>query len=389
MTTTPTTQQASSRSDETAPLPADDGARGAARRRWVPLATGLALVVLLACLPLLAISLPGVLPGPTYTPGTLQVLALALLVGALALSYHLLFGVAGLLSFGHALYFAVGVYGLAIVLDRTDLPLLPAACVVLVGGIAVAHVVGAISLRVTGISFAMVTLAFAQAGNVLVRRNPAGATGGEEGLALDTTHVPDVLVGVANTRNLYWLALAVLVVVYAIVLWVERSRAGHVAAATRENEMRVRVVGGRPYLVKLLVFVVAATLATAVGMAYLLLQSGAVPRVTSADFTLTLLVMVVLGGVGSRWGAVVGGVLYTLLDQRLGALAASEAIAGLPSVLRVPLSEPLFILGTLFVLVVLFLPGGIAGAAQRLAHRSGRNRDRQREVARDTIEESA
>ncbi|MEG3615695.1 branched-chain amino acid ABC transporter permease [Isoptericola haloaureus] len=387
MTTTSTTQQSSPRSDETAPLPADDGGTVPARRRWLPPAIGLGLVVLLACLPLLAISLPGVLPGPTYTPGTLQVLALALLVGALALSYHLLFGVAGLLSFGHALYFAVGVYGLAIVLDRTDLPLLPAACVVLVGGIAVAHLVGAISLRVTGISFAMVTLAFAQAGNVLVRRNPAGATGGEEGLALDTTHVPDALVGVANTRNLYWLALAVLVVVYAIVLWVERSRAGHVAAATRENEMRVRVVGGRPYLVKLLVFVVAATLATGVGMAYLLLQSGAVPRVTSADFTLTLLVMVVLGGVGSRWGAVVGGVLYTLLDQRLGALASSEAIAGLPSVLRVPLSEPLFILGTLFVLVVLFLPGGIAGAAQRLAHRSGR--DRQREAARETIEESA
>ena len=115
---------------------------------------------LLACLPLLAITIPGVLPGATYTPGSLQVLALALLTGALALSYHLLFGVAGLLSFGHALYFAAGVYGLAVVLERTDLPLLPAGCVVLVGGILLANVLGAISLRVTGISFAMVTLAF-------------------------------------------------------------------------------------------------------------------------------------------------------------------------------------------------------------------------------------
>ena len=64
---------------------------------------------------------------------------------------------------------------------------------------------------------------------------------------------------------------------------------------------------------------------------------------------------------GFRWGAIVGGVLYTLLDQRLTVLAGSDAIAGLPDVLRVPLSEPLFILGVLFILVVMFLPGGIAG----------------------------
>lgn len=372
---------------------ADDAPRADRPARRAPSGTlartlaGVALVALLACLPLLAIHVPGVLPGPTYTPGALQMMALCWLIGALALSYHLLFGVAGLLSFGHALYFAAGVYGLAIVLDTTEIPLLPAAALVLVGGIVLAHVVGAISLRVTGISFAMVTLAFAQAGNVLVRRNPGGATGGEEGLALATGNVPDAFVGVLNTRNLYWLALAVLVGVYLVVLWVERSRAGHVAAATRENEMRVRVIGGRPYLVKLLVFVLAATLATVVGMAYLLLQSGAVPRATSADFTLTLLVMVVLGGVGSRWGAIVGGVLYTILDQRLGTLASSATVADLPAVLRVPLSEPLFLLGTLFILVVMFLPGGIAGAASRLAARRRPREDR--EGARERLEEVA
>ncbi|WP_125776794.1 branched-chain amino acid ABC transporter permease [Antribacter gilvus] len=336
------------------------------RTRWIRLAAALGGLVLVACLPLLAIYVPGVLPGPTYMPGTLQLLALCWLTAALALSYHLLFGVVGLMSFGHALYFAAGVYGLAIVLERTDLPLLGAAVVVLAGGVLLAYVLGAISLRVTGISFAMVTLAFAQAGNVLVRRNPGDLTGGEEGLALETQFVPDALVGVVNTRNLYWLALAVLVVVYLVVLWIERSRAGHVAAAVRENELRVRVVGGRPYAVKLLVFVLAAGLATVVGMAYLLLQSGAVPRASSSEFTLTLLVMVVLGGVGSRWGAIVGAVLYTILDQRLGELAGSEAVEALPAVLRVPLSEPMFLLGACFILVVMFVPGGLAGAAGRL-----------------------
>lgn len=325
------------------------------------------LVAFLAILPMLAIDIPGVFPGPTYTPGTLQLLAFSMLIAALALSYHLIFGVAGLLSFGHALYFAIGAYGLGITLRHFGLELLPAIVVTFVAGLFVAAAVGALSLRVTGISFAMVTLAFAQAGSVLVRKNPGKLTGGDEGLALDTTHVPDFFIGVLQTKNLYWLCLAVLVLAFLVTSWFERSRAGHVVAATRENELRVRVIGIRPYFVKLLTFVIGGVLATLVGMAYLLLQSSATQKLVSADFTLTLLVIVVLGGVGYRWGAVIGGIVYTFLDQRLTAFASSDAVSGLPDILRIPLSQPLFILGTLFILVVLFLPGGIAGVAVRLS----------------------
>lgn len=332
-------------------------------------ALGGALVAFLAILPMLAINIPGVLPGPTYMPGTLQLLAFSMLIAALALSYHLIFGVAGLLSFGHALYFAIGAYGLGIALRHFGLELLPAIVLVFVIGLLVAAGVGALSLRVTGISFAMVTLAFAQAGSVLVRKNPGKLTGGDEGLALDTTHVPDFFVGVINTQNLYWLCLGVLVVVFLVSSWFEQSRAGHVVVAARENELRVRVIGIRPYLVKLLTFVIGGVLATIVGMTYLLLQSSATEKLAGADFTLTLLVIVVLGGVGYRWGAVIGGVVYTLLDQRLTAFASSDAVSGLPDILRIPLSQPLFILGTLFILVVLFLPGGIAGGVARLARK--------------------
>jgi branched-chain amino acid transport system permease protein len=88
--------------------------------------------------------------------------------------------------------------------------------------------------------------------------------------------------------------------------------------------------------------------------------------VTTPNFTLSLLVMVVLGGAGARWGALLGGVLYTVLDQRLAVLASSPQITSLPGVLRIPLSQPLFLLGSLFVLVVLFLPGGLVGAIGRL-----------------------
>lgn len=342
-----------------------------------PWVIGGVLVALVAVLPLLDLSVPGVLPGPTYTPGTLQLLAFAMVFAALALSYHLLFGVAGLLSFGHALYFALGAYGLGIVLRDTELALVPAMAVVLLAAIAVAAALGALSLRVSGIAFAMVTLAFAQAGSVLVRRN-ASVTNGEEGLPLRVDNIPAELVGVLNTRNVYWLALVLLVLVFLIVAWFERSRAGHVVAATRENELRVQVLGMTPFRVKLITVVIAGALAALVGMVYLLLQSGVTPAVTTPDFTLTLLVIVVLGGVGSRWGAVVGGLIYTLLDQRLTAFARSEAIQDLPEFLRIPLSEPLFILGTLFILVVVLLPGGLAGVARRTLARTDSARARGR-----------
>lgn len=330
---------------------------------------GLGVVALVACLPLLNISIPGVLPGATYTPGAMHLIALCMIYAALSLTYHLVYGVAGMLSFGHALYFAAGAYGLAVVLQRTDMPLLVAGMFVLLGALALATLVGAVSLRVSGVSFAMVTLAFAQAGNVIARRNMGGFSGGEEGIGLSTAGVPDALVGVVNTRNMYWVALALVVVVYLVVTWVQRSRAGHVVEATRENEMRVRVLGQAPYPIRLITFAIAGGLAAAVGMTYILLQSQAVPFISSAEFTIQALIMVVLGGVGSRWGAVVGAVVFTMLNQRLSVLASSAAVDGLPTVLRIPMSEPAFILGTLFILVVLFLPGGIAGGLRRLATR--------------------
>lgn len=331
-------------------------------RRAAPVIVGVAVVVLMALLPLLNLSLPGILPGPTYTPGALALLSLCMVFAALALSYNLLLGTGGMLSFGHALSYGAGAYGLGIVLEATDIPLGPAVLIALVGGLAIALATGAVAMRVSGIPFAMVTLAFAQAGSVLIRRN-AQVTGGEEGLALDTRNVPDWLVGVVNTRNLYWLCLAVVVVVYLVALWVDRSRLGHLARAAAENDLRVRVLGLRPYSARLILFAIAGTAASLSGMAYLLLQSGTVPRAVSADLTITVLVMVVLGGAGFRWGAIVGGVAYTLLDQRLTVLASSDAVEGLPDILRIPLSEPLFLLGVLFILVVLFLPGGIAGTA--------------------------
>jgi branched-chain amino acid transport system permease protein len=333
---------------------------GAARR--TPL---LVIVAVLAILPLLDVGTGGVLPAALSEPGSLQLLGLCLVFGALALTYDLLFGFTGLLSFGHALFFAVGVYVTEIAMGHLGLGLGLAVLVAIGAGLAVSLFVGAISLRVGGIAFAMVTLAFAQAGSIIVGQDPHGLTGGELGQSLTFEQVPGALVGVVNTRHLYWLALVLLVVVYVVVTWSTRSAPGRIWQAIRENERRVQVLGLRPYSFKLLSFVVASVLAGLCGIVYLLLVGGAHPAVTTPEFTLSLLVMVVLGGAGSRWGAVLGGFIYSYLDQRLPAFASSDAVASLPSAIRVPLSQPLFILGLLFVLVILFLPGGIAGTLSR------------------------
>jgi branched-chain amino acid transport system permease protein len=335
-------------------------------RRILSLVVPLLLVFALAFVPRIGADIPKLFNGPINSPGTLQLLATCLVFGGLALTYDLLFGFTGLLSFGHALYFAVGVYLPAIAMTKWGWGFWPSLALTAAFGLALPLVLGAVSLRVSGIAFAMVTLAFAQVGAVLAIKNPHGWTGGEEGFGTDYQKLPVALVGVFNTKHLYWLALGYAAVVFLLVRWAVESSPGHVWQAIRENELRVEVLGLRPHSFKLIAFVLSSFLATAGGVVYLLAAlTGPTPSVTSPNITLTLLIMVVLGGAGTRWGAVLGGVLYKYFENRLGAIGDSSTVHDLPGVLRTPLSEPLFLLGVLFIVLVFFLPGGIARLSVR------------------------
>lgn len=334
------------------------------------------LLAVLCVLPAIPVRLPGIFPAPLNAPGTLQVLALCLVFGGVALSYDLLFGYTGLLSFGHALFFAAGAYAANIALSRWGWTLPAAVAFAAAAGVALPLVIGAVALRVTGIAFAMVTLAFAQAGSIVAFSDPGHLTGGEEGLGLAVAHLPGVLVGVANTRYLYWLALGYAAAASLASVWLVTSRPGRIWRAIRENELRAEVLGVSPYPQKLLSFAAGGCLAALGGVVYLFVVGGTAPGITTAGLSLALLVMVVLGGAGSLWGAVIGGAVYEYLDLRLVALAGSQQVAALPAWLRVPLGQPLFILGTVFILFVVFFPGGIAAIPARLqaavARRAGR-----------------
>ena len=377
--TTPTDAPAGTAAsvDDAQTAPAPDAAAPALdqstprRARWLRHVPPVVVLAVLAYLPYVPMEVPGVLPGRVNAPGSMQLLATCLVIGGIALSYDVLFGRTGLLSFGHALFVAAGSYLLTISTASWSLSL-PASIAVALGlSTVLALVVGGIALRVGGIAFAMVTLAFAQAASIIVLRNPGGVTGGEEGRTIDRDVVPDLLVGVANAPYRYWLALGFVVVAWVVVSLLVASRAGHAMAAVRENEQRAAVLGLGTYRVRLLAIVVGSFLGALGGVVHALVLGGSSPHLTTSEFTLSLLVMVVLGGAGSRWGAVLGGVLYTYADARLVDVSNVEALQSLPEVVRQVLSEPLFILGVFFIVVVYFAPSGLTGLGGRLIRKAG------------------
>jgi branched-chain amino acid transport system permease protein len=336
--------------------------------RWAPAA----LLVVAVVLPYSAVTVPGVFDSPFNGAGTLQILAMCWIFAGLAQSYDLLFGRSGMLSFGHALYFACGTYATTILVTKVGWPLWQAATAAVALAATLAAATGAVALRTRGVAFAMVTLAFAQVAAIVVIRDPGGITGGSDGLALDAAHLPAALVGVANTVNLYWLALAFLTVVLLVARHLGSSPAGRVLTAIRDNELRTSILGLNPYRYKLAVFVIAGTMAAAGGVMYALTVGGASPHDTATDLSLSLLVMVVIGGPATRWGPVIGAIVYTYLNQRLTELGTASAGGSTPGWVGRGLSQPLLLLGLAFIAVVYFAPGGLASLRQRM--RLGRDR---------------
>lgn len=342
---------------------------------WLPSryrSTVIAIVVLLAfaLLPYAGWHIPWILPGPVdvlNSTGTLAPLAICFLFAGVAIGYDLIFGFTGLLSLGPALFFGIGAYVFAITVTDWNWPFVPAVAVTLAFALVVAIISGAVALRVSGIAVAMVTLAFAQAFYFVIESNPHNLTGGDSGIFLNDARLPFFAQGaVSNTANLYWVALA-FAAVSALVVWmVTSSETGHLLVAIRENERRIEVLGVRPYWYKLLAVVISSVIAAGGGIVYVLVIGTALPdSVAATPVTLSILIMVVLGGAGTRWGALGGAMVYEYLQQYLTKVSTEPSFTSLPAVLRVPLSQPQFLLGALFILFVIFMPGGFAGIYYR------------------------
>ena len=279
-----------------------------------------------------------------------------MILAIFALSLELIVGRTGLVSFGHAAFFGIGAYATALLSPRGDAAsiawLLPAA----VGCAALyAAAVGALSLRTRGIYFIMVTLAFAQMAYYVFHDTTVG--GGSDGIYLYVKPALAVagvaLLDLDRPLAFYGFTLACLVATYGLLLLVARSRFGHALAGIRSNEQRMRAAGFSTYPYKLAAFVLAGALAGVAGFLHAVKDGFVNPEIVAWHQSGAVLLMVILGGIGSFRGAVLGAFAFVLLKE----LFQSEALFGsFARHWQLPL-------GVTIIVAVALMPQGIAGLA--------------------------
>ena len=300
-------------------------------------------------------------------------------LAALAASYDMLLGYAGVVSFAHVMFFGVGAYGVGLASYAWG-PGWGALALGLAAGLALsaalALAIGLFSLRVQAIFFAMVTLAVAYAFNVLASQLP-GLTGGEDGrsfrvpeLLRPGTKLGEILGLPVTGRTLcYYIVFLGAAATFLALLRVVNSPFGRVLQAIRENPFRAEALGYRIVAHKTLATLVAALAAAfAGGLDALWLRYVGPDTALAFSIQIDVLVIVVIGGRGTMYGAVVGAAVFVLAENYLRAAigAASAATAGWP--LLPNLLHPdrwLLWLGVMFILAVRFAPRGIVGELGR------------------------
>jgi branched-chain amino acid transport system permease protein len=277
-----------------------------------------------------------------------------------ATSLNLVLGYGGMISFGHAAFVGTGAYvGSILVAEGVTSAFIGWPAAIAVSALA-AWIIGAISLRTRGVYFIMITLAFAQMMFYLV--NSMKAYGGDEGLTLRQR--PSLFIDLGNEVAFYYVVLSCLLLSIFLLYRLMRSRFGRVIVAIRENEARAEAIGFPVFRYKLACFVIAGAVA---GLAGALLASHGKyvnPNVLHWVQSGTLMIMVILGGVGSLWGGVLGaavllGLEHLISDYPIGWLAQLAPNYQQHANLGV---------GLVMLAIVLFAPQGIAGLLERRKH---------------------
>ena len=285
-----------------------------------------------------------------YTSLGSRVLVLAL--AAMALNF--LLGFTGVLSFGHAAYFGLGVYGAALTIKYLTPSTLAGIAVGVIAGTVAAAIIGALIVRLRGIYFAMVTIAFGQVFYFIAYRWNS-VTGGDDGLSgwqrlpidLGFTTV-DIL---GNDKAFYYLVLACFAIAVAIMAALLRSPFGRTLLAIRENERRARFLGIPVDRHIWLSWVISCLFVSLAGTLYALLNNFADPHDLRWDQSGDFVIMAVLGGMRVFWGPLIGAAIFVVLQDYISSETANW----------------MSFIGLFFVLVVLFFPRGILGLIHRRA----------------------
>ena len=292
-----------------------------------------AIAVLLAVAPIVLIPLGG------YH----ALLSEMVIFAVFAIGFNLLLGYTGILSFGHAAYFGVAGYTMGLVLLRTDVPLWAAMLAgVAVAGVA-ATIIGLLIIRKAGIYFAMLTIAFGQMFYFVAMRWKT-VTGGEDGLS-DIPRKTFLGVDLSSPVRFYYFA-AVVCLVASVVAWrVIHSDFGDVLRAIRENETRCAAVGYDVPRYKLASFVISALFAAVAGTLYVLQLRYAFPQTMDWIRSGNVVVMSLVGGLGTFSGPLLGASLIVFLNNFISFHTRYWQL----------------VMGVVFIVFVLFFPRGIWG----------------------------
>ena len=266
-----------------------------------------------------------------------------MVLAAYAIGYNLLFGYTGLMSLGHAMFFAAGMYGAGLSIYYFGFGPLAGFGLGVVAAAVLSALFGAFALRTSGVSFLIVTMMFGQACYLTILYFNE-ITLGDQGFIL-SGHLPETLV---DPDVKYNAAFAVFAACFLASLIIVRSPLGRILVAIRENEERTRLLGYDTYACKLLALVISGGMAGAAGAAYALLFSYVGASFAAILHSIYPLLWVLMGGAGTTVGPVLGtGLMFYLVDVTSGWTSAY-----------------LFIVGGALLVLVLFFPLGIMGTVR-------------------------
>ncbi len=272
------------------------------------------------------------------------ILIKAMILSIFALGYSILFARVGLLSFGHAAFFAVGAYSAGLFVLHINNSMILAFLVALVSSLAVSSIIGILSLLRTKIYFAMLTLAFGM-GIYTIIWEWESLTGGDDGLIGINRSSLAGIISMVPISHYYFFALFLLILTILILYFVVYSPLGLILSGIKENETRMRYAGFSPKIFSFLAFVISGVFAALAGTVDVFLENSASPSMAHWSESALPIFAVLLGGIDSFSGPLVGALILTLLVTILQTIS----------------SEWKLWYGLIFIVVILLLRGGIIG----------------------------
>jgi len=298
------------------------------------------LYIVIGFISVIVLLLPSILP-----PFQLRMVTEIVILALFALTWKMIFHHAGLLSFGHSVYFGIGAY--VSVLGWLHIKDLSFLSGILLGGLVaglIGLILGAFLVRMKGTYFALLTLAFNQLIWAIVWKW-RGLTGGDDGLGKFSKPALLGIIPMTNPKNFYFMSLVIIGISAFLCWYITKTPFGNVITAIKSNEERANFIGFNTNVSKLIIFTIAGFFAGISGALYAQFQEFIAPSAIDLGMSTNVLFMAFIGGTGSFWGPILGSGIFVYLSEYLSILTDRWE----------------FILGFIFVIIVIFAPQGILG----------------------------